>query len=257
MSAIAGDYAVERDHRADERDRRADERDRRADERDDEAEAGDRHTLHVVLDLRDRRLTDTLRRQGADERRQAASDRAVAASDRAEAGLDRQAAAHERDDAEEERELSERDELTGVLQRGAGLVALEEEAIRSDRAGEPFVVAFIDVDGLKQVNDQRGHAAGDALLRTLGSTLRGASGAREINVRYGGDEFVCILPGVDLPTAAAHFALVQESLATAAEPVSVSVGLAASRPGESTDAVLARADAALYADRGERRLAQR
>jgi diguanylate cyclase (GGDEF)-like protein len=257
MSAIADDYAIERDQRADERDRRADERDRRADERDDEADAGDRRILDVVLDLRDRRLTGTLRRQGANERRQAASDRAVAASDRAEAGLDRQAAAHERDDAVEDAAIAERDELTGVLQRDAGLVALEEEATRSDRLGEPFVVAFIDVDGLKQVNDEQGHASGDALLRTLGATLRRAMESRDLIVRYGGDEFVCILPGADLPSAAAHFDAVQQSLASAVEPVSISVGLAASRPGESTTDLMARADAALYADRGDRRCATR
>lgn len=234
MSAIADEYAVERDHRAAERDRRADERDRRADARDG------------VIDLRDRPSTNAMRRSNARDRR-------AAASDRAEAVLDREAAANERDDAVEERQILLHDQLTGVLQRSAGLIALEAVASRTQRTDGSFVVAFIDVDGLKRVNDQHGHAAGDTVLRTVGETLRSEMRRRDLALRYGGDEFVCVLPDVELSAIEARFEHISKALAAAPHPVSVSVGLAASRPGESTDAVMARADAALYAGRAARR----
>src|SRR6478672_1461004 len=159
QSADARDReADERDRLADERDREADERDRLADERDREAEAAEREVPTGIIDLRERRALTLLRHQAAAERQQAALDRLVASQ--------------ERGDAHEEREILQRDELTGVLQRGAGLIALEREAARSARSGDTFVVAFIDVDGLKQINDDRGHGSGDEVLRVLGETLR-------------------------------------------------------------------------------------
>ena len=155
-------------------------------------------------------------------------------------------AARERGDADEEREILQRDELTGVLQRGAGLIALEREMARSTRSGDTFVVAFIDVDGLKRVNDEQGHGSGDELLRILGETLRSGMRSYDLALRYGGDEFVCILPGFGVAEAEARFRLLQARLASGPVPVSVTFGVAEWRPGEDTESLLARADAALY-----------
>ena len=199
-----------------------------------------------VIDLSERRSLALLRHQAAAERQQAALDRGAAAADRKQAAQDRLVAERERGDADEEREILQRDELTGVLQRGAGLIALEREVARSTRSGDTFVVAFIDVDGLKRVNDDLGHGSGDEILRILGETLRSGMRSYDLALRYGGDEFVCILPGFGVAEAEARFRTLQAKLASGPVPVSVTFGLAEWRPGEDTEALLARADAALY-----------
>jgi diguanylate cyclase (GGDEF)-like protein len=241
--------AAERDCRADERDREADERDRLADERDRTAESAERQVSAGIVDLSERRSLSLLRHQAAAERQQAALDRGAAAADRTQAARERLVAAHERGDADEEREVLQRDELTGVLQRGAGLIALEREMARSTRSGDTFVIAFIDVDGLKQVNDELGHGSGDEILRILGETLRSGMRSYDLALRYGGDEFVCILPGFGVAEAEARFGALQVKLASGPVPVSVTFGVAEWRPGEDTESLLARADAALYAVR--------
>jgi len=241
--------AAERDQHADERDREAEERDRQADERDREAEAAERQMPAGLTDLLERRSLTLLRHHAAADRQQAALDRVAAASDRGQAARDRLVAAHERGDANEEREILQRDELTGVLQRGAGLIALEREVARSTRSGDTFVVAFIDVDGLKQINDDLGHGSGDEVLRVLGETLRTGLRTYDLALRYGGDEFVCILPGFGVAEAEARFRVLQATLAEGPVPVSVTFGVAEWRPGEDAESLLARADAALYAVR--------
>jgi diguanylate cyclase (GGDEF)-like protein len=240
--------ADERDRRADERDRQAEGRRRRADERDHDAEVDERSIVRVI-DLGERQ---DLRRQEATEREWSAHDRIVAADDRREAALDREMSAHARGDADEEREILQRDLLTGVLQRGIGLMALEREIARSARSCEPLVVAFIDVDGLKIVNDDQGHASGDAVLRSVGDALANSMRAYDIALRYGGDEFVCVLTGLAIEQASARFDALQEELATGSVPVSVSVGLAEWQSGETSDTLLARADAAMYGAREPR-----
>jgi diguanylate cyclase (GGDEF)-like protein len=241
--------AAERDRRADQRDHDAEERDRLSDERDHEAEVAERQVSAGTTDLSERRSLSLLRHQAAAERQQSALDRGAAAADRKQAARERGVAARERGDADEEREILQRDELTGVLQRGAGLIALEREVARSTRSGDPFVVAFIDVDGLKQVNDELGHGSGDEVLRILGETLRSGMRSYDLALRYGGDEFVCILPGFGVAEAEARFHVLQDKLASGPVPVSVTFGVAEWRPGEDTEVLLARADAALYAVR--------
>ena len=103
---------------------------------------------------------------------QAARDRALAAQDRAAAARDRELAAQERRAAAARLQNAYRDDVTGVLSRGAGRDQLRQALARAHRTGEPLVVAFLDVDHLKRINDERGHAYGDRLLQEVGLALR-------------------------------------------------------------------------------------
>jgi diguanylate cyclase (GGDEF)-like protein len=131
------------------------------------------------------------------------------------------------------------------------MVELERETARANRTGQPFVVAFLDVDGLKATNDSLGHAAGDLLLRRVVETLRTHLRSYDLIVRFGGDEFVCALLAVDIDKAAERFTIVRASLAAAAH-ASISVGFAEYQIHDSLEALLARADQALLAERQQR-----
>src|SRR4051794_12494598 len=124
----------------------------------------------------------------------AALDRLLAARDRAVAAFDRTQAALDRHRAAEYLRRTYRDTLTGTLQREVGRDQLGREVDRAHRMKEPMAVAFVDVDQLKRINDERGHAAGDEALRAVGNALRTALRSYDIVMRYGGDEFVCALP---------------------------------------------------------------
>ncbi len=88
------------------------------------------------------------------------------------------------------------DELTGTLRRGAGMAALQREIDRARRLKEKgLAVIFIDVDGLKEVNDHDGHAAGDERLRATVAAMRERLRSYDLVIRYGGDEFICVLTG--------------------------------------------------------------
>ena len=144
------------------------------------------------------------------------------------------------------------DELTGALRRGAGLAALQREIDRSRRnPGKGLAVIFIDVDGLKTTNDRDGHAAGDERLRETVAALRDRLRSYDLVVRYGGDEFLCVLTNSGEPeaerTAAALRAHVEERTGG-----TVSVGLAQLGSADSVDALVERADASLYATRRSR-----
>lgn len=140
------------------------------------------------------------------------------------------------------------DPLTGLPNRRA----LDERlrALSSATTAHPLAVALVDLDGFKDVNDQHSHAEGDDVLRVVASTLRDALRGDDLVARYGGDEFVVLLPGA--PVSAASQALGRSVSAVAALPhhlshgVTLSVGLVSLRPHEGAEQVLARADAAMY-----------
>ena len=139
------------------------------------------------------------------------------------------------------------DELTGVYRRGHGMMVLTRELRRAFRSpDERLVVAFIDVDGLKRFNDTSGHAEGDRLLTDLTAAMTKRLRSHDIVFRYGGDEFVCILPGANLDGAAPIFGAVAEAFAEGGAERSFSVGLAELREGDTPDSLVARADTALY-----------
>ncbi|WP_243852393.1 diguanylate cyclase [Saccharomonospora amisosensis] len=128
-----------------------------------------------------------------------------------------------------------------------------DERLRSLAASvdaQPLSVALVDLDGFKDVNDQYSHAEGDDVLRVVASTLRDALRGDDVVARYGGDEFVILLPGA--PVSAATQALTRSIKAVASLPehlshgVTLSVGLVSLRPQERAEEVLSRADAAMY-----------
>lgn len=176
------------------------------------------------------------RKRAAEERAQSARDRIVAARDRAQAALDRQA--------------SEIDELTHVQRRGAGLEHLQREIDRARRAHEGLVVAFVDVDGLKRVNDSEGHIAGDALLLAVADSLRSCLRSYDLVMRYGGDEFVCALPHTDVEKTRRRFTEVSTTLAAAPTHGSITVGFAQLTSSDSPQDLIERADTDLLTRRG-------
>ncbi len=145
------------------------------------------------------------------------------------------------------------DGLTGEYSRGAGLVELEREMARVKRTGETLVLAFLDVDQLKSVNDSGGHAAGDRMLTEVARTVRAALRPYDLIIRYGGDEFICGNSGLDMAGVSKRLALVNSVLAKAAEHGSITAGVALLQSGDSVEDLIARADAALYRERRQRR----
>jgi diguanylate cyclase (GGDEF)-like protein len=125
-----------------------------------------------------------------------------------------------------------------------GTVALAREIDRARRADGRFVIAFVDIDGMKQVNDRDGHAAGDHVLKTLVWTMRSNLRSFDPIVRYGGDEFVCGIGGIDLAEVERRFDAIGRAL-QGDVGVGISVGLAGLEPDDTLERLTARADAAL------------
>jgi diguanylate cyclase (GGDEF)-like protein len=142
------------------------------------------------------------------------------------------------------------DDLTGVLRRAAGIASVEREIARARRAHTPLVAAFADVDGLKRVNDAKGHPAGDRLLRGVAELLSGGIRKQDLVFRYGGDEFVCLLPGIGLEAAEEKLrGLRARSLESG---LGFSYGIAELREEDDLVSFLGRADQRLYDARAER-----
>ena len=139
------------------------------------------------------------------------------------------------------------DPLTGVFnRRGLDLVLPEHDERLSS-------VAMCDLDRFKRINDEHGHAAGDELLRRVSSLLASVVRAADGVVRWGGEEFLVVLPGVEKATALhvverARKAIEDDAVVVGGQVVriTISVGVAERHPGETRDALIARADEALY-----------
>jgi diguanylate cyclase (GGDEF)-like protein len=140
------------------------------------------------------------------------------------------------------RRQADTDPLTGLLNRAGFLAAAEREHAIAQRTGNPLMVAVIDLDGFKQVNDRHGHSVGDRLLVDLARGWRQRLRTGDILARHGGDEFVLLLPATSVDAADS----VIERLHDSRLPVRWSTGVCAWLPEESLEQCMARADARLY-----------
>ena len=185
---------------------------------------------------------------------------AVAARARARAAREREQAAAERLDAarvrarlEAELRIAHLDHLTGAYRREMGELALHHEIDRARRLDGRFVLAFLDIDGLKAVNDRDGHAAGDEVLQAVAYAVRSRLRTFDPFVRYGGDEFLCGLGGVDLAEADLRFTEIERAIQTAAK-VGVSIGLADLQAGDTVSVLTERADTAMLQIKAQRHM---
>jgi diguanylate cyclase (GGDEF)-like protein/PAS domain S-box-containing protein len=157
-------------------------------------------------------------------------------------------------------QLTLEDELTDLYNR-RGLDLLGGSAVnRAARAGSPLCVLFMDLDGLKTINDGFGHAAGDAALVSAATSLRDTVRLTDVVGRIGGDEFAAVLVGVselEADALAARVRAATQMRAPAEHPLSVSIGIAALRHGDldTLDALIDAADRAMYDGRRRRRRA--
>jgi diguanylate cyclase (GGDEF)-like protein len=157
-------------------------------------------------------------------------------------------------------ELAELDELTGAFNRRCIMRMLDEEIARASRNGSACSIALIDLDHFKHVNDTYGHPTGDEVLRTFAITMFANIRGGDHFGRYGGEEFLLVLPDMR-PDGAARAvdrlrAIVAELDWSAFSPgmqVTLSAGVATLNPDETTDSFLARADSALYAAKAQGR----
>lgn len=160
---------------------------------------------------------------------------------------------HERDKAASN---AVRDGLTGIFNRRHLDEELHVQIARGDRSEAPLSVAFIDVDNFKRVNDRFGHAAGDRILRRVADLVSLCIRANDIFGRYGGDEFLLVMPDTTLENArvlceriraSVQRELGEDQAADIEARVSVSGGVAQRRGREPLETLLGRADTALYA----------
>ncbi|MGE5802141.1 MAG: MASE1 domain-containing protein [Gemmatimonadota bacterium] len=154
------------------------------------------------------------------------------------------------------RELAVTDPLTGLANHRQLVNSLEGEIKRSRRTAQPLAVVLLDLDGLKQINDRYGHLAGSLAIRRVAEALLGSCRATDTAARFGGDEFALVLPETG-EAAAWHVARgVADRLATDVEKpnLSISVGVAVyPGHGETVEALLNAADAALYETKERRK----
>jgi diguanylate cyclase len=161
-------------------------------------------------------------------------------------------------------ELAELDELTGSYNRRCIMRMLDEEIARAGRNGAPCSIALIDLDWFKRINDTFGHPTGDEVLRTFAITMFANIRGIDRFGRYGGEEFLLVLPDMSTDNAERTLdrlrAIIAELDWSAFSPdmrVTISAGVATLKPEETPDTLLARADCALYAAkaRGRDRIA--
>jgi diguanylate cyclase (GGDEF)-like protein len=163
-------------------------------------------------------------------------------------------AAHRQRAAEDR---SRHDELTHCLTRGAIECALDDELDRSGRTAAPFSLASLAIDGFKRTDDKEGHLRGDVVLGAVGAALVAAARSTDFVGRFGGDEFLVVMPGTDAGSAAAACARLAASVGAAAaaselDGVQLSYGTATWTAGVAARTLIAEADGAMFAHKRSR-----
>lgn len=157
--------------------------------------------------------------------------------------------------------LSETDEMTGLLNKRSFARALDGELKRAEQGGRALSLLVIDADNLKRVNDGHGHDAGDRLIVMVGKTIESCLRASDVVARYGGDEFVAILPDAAANQALETALRINRAVSNTSFDVegqrvstTVSIGVASYPEDAATaDDLLARADGALYVSKAQGR----
>ncbi|HOV39980.1 MAG TPA: diguanylate cyclase [Spirochaetales bacterium] len=147
--------------------------------------------------------------------------------------------------------LAVTDGLTGLFNHRHSFELLEKEMARSRRYKHPLSILLIDIDDFKRVNDEFGHRAGDKVLEELGTCLHSLLRASDIAGRYGGEEFIIILPETTLNNAAKVAEKIRSTLAAKSfyeinKPLTVSIGAVEFRDGETAEALVNRVDELMY-----------
>ena len=245
--------ADSRDQVARSRDQLASARDRVAELRDREpathaASEGERAEI-VLRAAKDRENAAVDRAAAAESRARAAADREQAARDREQAASERLQSREDRDELLQQLAIAQTDGLTGTRARATGLEIVDREIDRARRTMVPLVVAYVDVVGLKAVNDADGHAAGDALLQRAVHAIRVHLRSYDVIVRIGGDEFLCVMSGATIEDAHQRFNVIETALAADPERCEIKVGFAALAAEDTAAEMIRRADAELPTSR--------
>jgi len=155
--------------------------------------------------------------------------------------------------------LASTDELTGIANRRAFMSQLDREIAGATEFGWPLAVAMFDVDHFKNVNDRYGHAVGDRVLQLIAARAASVVRGGDLVGRLGGEEFGILMPGATLEEAAHVAERLRQAMETVAEldeslpGVTISIGIASRESQRSAKELLASADVALYAAKGEGR----
>lgn len=203
----------------------------------------------VIRAAAQRRRAAEYRARAAEHRSLAAEDRDAGARDRAQAARDRQQAHADRESLAMELAAAETDPLTGARIRSAGLRDLDRDLDRCRRTDVALVVAYVDVIGLKALNDSAGHAAGDALLTRLVALIKAHLRSYDLVIRLGGDEFLCAMADMTLSDARTRFGHVANAIVESEEVGGIRTGFAELDSDETTTDLIARADHELITNR--------
>jgi diguanylate cyclase len=216
-------------------------------------EAADLDDLKGVLENHLEGLLGTMDRhqKQRDEREQEVATRLHSLAERV-AHMEQEAQGY-REHLEEQRQKALIDPLTGLPNRAAWSERLDHEIGQWQQHGNTLLLAMLDLDHFKSINDNYGHLAGDKVLKIIANVLRKRLRGTDFIARFGGEEFVLLMPG----TVPAVGAKLLETLRAAIEAcpfhfkgervtITISMGLTALKPGEHSDMALKRADQALY-----------
>lgn len=216
-------------------------------------EAADLDDLKHVLENHLEGLLGTMdqHQKQRDEREQEVAARLKGLAERV-AHMEQEAQGY-REHLEEQRQKALIDPLTSLPNRAAWSERLDHEIAQWQQHGNTLLLAMLDLDHFKRINDNYGHLAGDKVLKIIASVLRKRLRGTDFVARFGGEEFVLLMPG----TVPAVGAKLLENLRASIEAcpfhfknepvtITVSMGMTAFRPGEHSDLVLKRADQALY-----------